>query len=110
MTDQTKVGLFVLDDSLVNRAGTCARWAAEFSAEHDVPLDWLLETDPAYSSRRTAFFELLKDTFGVPRTVAELHAQYRRRMPELTQSSPASWWCPGGTCRRRATSVIMVRG
>ncbi|MFC5144633.1 HAD family hydrolase [Streptomyces aureoversilis] len=81
----TQVGLFDLDDSLVDRAGTYRRWAAEFSRKHGVPLGWLLETDPAYSSRRVAFFELVKGTFDVPGTVDELHAQYRRRMPELVQ-------------------------
>ncbi|MFQ6199226.1 HAD family hydrolase [Streptomyces sp. NPDC000405] len=85
MTDVTKVGLFGIDCSLVDRAGTYARWAAEFSGEHGVPLGWLRETDPAYSSRRVAFFELLKDTFNVPGPVHELHAQYRRRMPQLIQ-------------------------
>ncbi|MEU3876631.1 MULTISPECIES: HAD family hydrolase [Streptomyces] len=83
-----KVGLFDLDDSLVDRAGTYARWASEFSREHRVPLGWLLETDPAYSSRRLAFFQLVKDTFDVPGTVDELHVQYRRRMPQLIQPDP----------------------
>ncbi|MFC4516388.1 HAD family hydrolase [Streptomyces ehimensis] len=85
MTDVTKVSLFDLDDSLVDRAGTCARRAAEFPGEHGVPLSWLRETDPAYSSRRLAFFQLVKDTFDVPGTVDELHVQYRRRMPQLIQ-------------------------
>ncbi|WP_160330252.1 HAD family hydrolase [Streptomyces roseifaciens] len=88
MADGTKVGLFDLDDSLVDRAGTYARWAAEFSREHGVPLDWLLETDLTYSSRRLAFFQLVKDTFDVPGTVDVLHAQYRRRMPQLIQPAP----------------------
>ncbi|MCC3773340.1 HAD family hydrolase [Streptomyces sp. UNOB3_S3] len=80
MTDVTKVGLFDLDDSLVDRAGTYARWATEFSRERGVPLGWPLETDPMYSSRRVAFFELMKDTFNMSGTVDELHAEYRRRM------------------------------
>ncbi|MBO0651275.1 HAD family hydrolase [Streptomyces triculaminicus] len=100
MTDQTRVGLFDLDDNLVDRAGTYARWAAEFSAEHDVPLGWLLRTDPAYSSRRIAFFELVKTTFDVPGTVAELYTQYRRRMPELIQPDPAV--CAGLAALRAA--------
>lgn len=88
MNEQTKVGLFDLDDSLVDRAGTYARWAAEFSEEHGVPLAWLLETEPADFSRRMAFFELLKKTFDVAAPVEELHARYRRRMPELIEPDP----------------------
>ncbi|GHF65074.1 dUMP phosphatase [Streptomyces mashuensis] len=82
------VGLFDLDDTLIRRRQVFERWAVEFSAEHQVPLEWLLKTDPAYSSRRTEFFELVKATFGVRPDVPELHAQYRRRMPELVEPDP----------------------
>ncbi|CAM5308369.1 HAD family hydrolase [Streptomyces abikoensis] len=82
------VVLFDLDDTLIRRWGTFKRWAAEFADEHRVPLAWLLKTDPAFSSRRAAFFELVKDTFGVEPTVPELHAQYRQRMPELVEPDP----------------------
>ncbi|MEU1355334.1 HAD-IA family hydrolase [Streptomyces cinnamoneus] len=82
------VVLFDLDDTLIRRWETFERWAAEFADEHCVPLEWLLKTDPAYSSRRAAFFDLVKDTFGVEPTVQELHAQYRRRMPELVEPDP----------------------
>ncbi|MEV4502584.1 HAD family hydrolase [Streptomyces klenkii] len=82
------VGLFDLDDTLIRRRRTFERWAAEFSTEHRVPLEWLLKTDPAYSSRRAEFFELVKATFGVRPSVPELHAQYRRRMPELVEPDP----------------------
>lgn len=64
MTEQRKVGLFDLDGSLVDRAGTYARWAAEFFGKPCVPLGWLLETAPAYSSRRIVFFDLLQKTLG----------------------------------------------
>ncbi|GAA2710273.1 MULTISPECIES: HAD family hydrolase [Streptomyces] len=79
------VGLSDLDDTLIRRGEAFERWAAEFAAAHRVPLEWLLRTDPAYSSRRVEFFELVKATFGVRPGVAELHAQYRRRMPELVE-------------------------
>ncbi|MEU1311030.1 HAD-IA family hydrolase [Streptomyces cinnamoneus] len=82
------VALFDLDDTLIPRHQLFAKWAAEFSADHGVPLEWLLKADPAYSSRRAAFFELVKATFGVKPTAAELHAQYRRRMPELVEPDP----------------------
>ncbi|MGK5543422.1 HAD family hydrolase [Streptomyces sp. URMC 127] len=82
------VGLFDLDDTLIRRRATFERWATEFSTEHQVPLEWLLKTDPAYSSRRVEFFELVKATFGVRPGVPELHAQYRRRMPELVEPDP----------------------
>ncbi|MER5780208.1 HAD family hydrolase [Streptomyces mobaraensis] len=82
------VGLFDLDDTLIRRQAAYERWAAEFSDKHRVPLEWLLETDPAYSSRRAEFFTLVKATFGVQPGVPELHAQYRRRLPELIEPDP----------------------
>ncbi|MFQ6198657.1 HAD family hydrolase [Streptomyces sp. NPDC000405] len=82
------VALFDLDDTLIPRRALFERWAAEFADEHQVPLGWLLETDPAYSSRRAEFFELVKDRFGVRQTVSELHQQYRRRMPDLAEPDP----------------------
>ncbi|GAA2720474.1 MULTISPECIES: HAD family hydrolase [Streptomyces] len=82
------VGLFDLDDTLIRRDEAFERWAAEFASAHRVPLEWLLKTDPAYSSRRMEFFELVKATFSVRSGVAELHAQYRRRMPELVEPDP----------------------
>ncbi|GHG80457.1 HAD family hydrolase [Streptomyces griseocarneus] len=82
------VALFDLDDTLIPRQKIFAKWAAEFSAEHGVPLEWLLKADPEYSSRRAEFFELAKTTFGVRPPVEELHAQYRRRMPELVEPDP----------------------
>ncbi|MEU1672990.1 hypothetical protein ABZ752_13265 [Streptomyces roseifaciens] len=80
--------LFDLDDTLIRRRDAFQQWAAEFSDEHQVPLEWLLKTDPGYSSRRADFFELVKSTFGVRPGVPELHAQYRRRMPELVEPDP----------------------
>ncbi|PSJ30570.1 hypothetical protein B7P34_00720 [Streptosporangium nondiastaticum] len=82
------VGLFDLDDTLVRRRETFGRWAAEFADDHGVPLEWLLKTDLAYSSRRVEFFELAKAAFGLKPPVSELHAQYRRRMPELVEPDP----------------------
>ncbi|MEV5238501.1 HAD family hydrolase [Streptomyces cinnamoneus] len=94
------VGLFDLDDTLIQRRTTFERWAAEFSTEHQVPLEWLLKTDPAYSSRRVEFFELVKASFGVRPGVPELHAQYRRRMPELVEPDPQV--CAMLACLREA--------
>ncbi|MFI0743227.1 hypothetical protein ACH4PU_34910 [Streptomyces sp. NPDC021100] len=88
MTDVTKAGLFDPDDSLVDRAGTYAWWAPEFSREHGVPLDRLLATDPAYSCRRPASFPFVRDTFDVPGTVDEPHVRYRRRMPRPIHPDP----------------------
>ncbi|WP_344027162.1 HAD family hydrolase [Streptomyces luteireticuli] len=79
------VALFDLDDTLIPRREIFVKWAAEFSAEHGVPLEWLLKADPEYSSRRAEFFELAKTTFGVQPPVADLHAQYRQRMPQLVE-------------------------
>ncbi|WP_367132244.1 MULTISPECIES: HAD family hydrolase [Streptomyces] len=82
------VALFDLDDTLIPRREMFAKWAAEFSAEYGVPLEWLLKADLEYASRRAEFFELVKSTFGLRPTVADLHAQYRRRMPELVEPDP----------------------
>ncbi|WP_116209326.1 HAD family hydrolase [Streptomyces olivoreticuli] len=83
-----RVALFDLDDTLIPRRELFAKWAAEFSTEHDVPLEWLLNADAEHASRRVEFFELVKTTFGVQLAVADLHSQYRRRMPELVEPDP----------------------
>ncbi|WP_414167223.1 HAD family hydrolase [Streptoverticillium reticulum] len=83
-----RVALFDLDDTLIPRRELFEKWAAEFSTEHDVPLEWLLNADIEHASRRVEFFELAKTTFGVRPPVEELHAQYRQRMPQLVEPDP----------------------
>ncbi|MEU5428452.1 HAD family hydrolase [Streptomyces sp. NPDC020799] len=82
------VALFDLDDTLIPRRAVFPKWAAEFSDQHSVPLHWLLENDPEYLSRRPAFFELAKTTFGLGPSAEAMHDQYVQRMPELVEPDP----------------------
>ncbi|WP_162890186.1 HAD family hydrolase [Streptomyces olivoreticuli] len=82
------VGLFDLDDTLLERRQVFPKWAGEFASEHGVPVEWLMRTDPAYVGRRPEFFEAVKTTFELRPSAADLHARYLDRMPELAEPDP----------------------
>ncbi|MEU3607971.1 HAD family hydrolase [Streptomyces sp. NPDC035033] len=81
--------LFDLDDTLTDRAAAFTAWAKEFSAAHALPEDWLHEADATHSGRRRAFFALAKARHGLPGTVEEHYAAFRRRTPRLVPYRPA---------------------
>ena len=75
-----------LDDTIVDRAGAFAQWAATFVEAWDLPngaLTWLLGHDRNGYRPRTEFFGAVRDRFRLPLTVEELIDAFYRDFPVL---------------------------
>lgn len=83
-----KAALFDLDSTLTDHAAAFARWAEEFSASTGIPLSALMRAETCHVGARHAFFAEVKNTFGLRRSIASLHADYRRRSAELVPYRP----------------------
>ncbi|MGW3974190.1 HAD family hydrolase [Streptomyces ardesiacus] len=83
-----KAALFDLDSTLTDHATAFARWADEFGASTGIPLSALMRAETLHGGARHAFFADLKSAFGLRRSVASLHADYRRRSAELVPYRP----------------------
>ncbi|MEU0022254.1 HAD family hydrolase [Streptomyces sp. NPDC048664] len=83
-----KAALFDLDSTLTDHATAFARWAEEFCASTGIPLSALMRAETLHGGARHAFFADLKSAFGLRRSIASLHADYRRRSAELVPYRP----------------------
>jgi HAD superfamily hydrolase (TIGR01509 family) len=83
-----KAALFDLDSTLTDHATAFARWAEEFSASTGIPLSALMRAETCHAGARHAFLAETKDNFGLRRSIASLHADYRRRSAELVPYRP----------------------
>ncbi|MFH9818331.1 HAD family hydrolase [Streptomyces sp. NPDC017230] len=83
-----KAALFDLDSTLTDHAAAFARWAEEFCASTGIPLSALMRAETFHGGARHAFFADLKSAFGLRRSIASLHADYRRRSAELVPHRP----------------------
>lgn len=78
-----KAVLFDLDSTLTDHDTAFARWGEQFADHYGVPMEWLVEADHRHRGQRHDFFADIKNSFGVPESIATLHAKYRRRTAEL---------------------------
>ncbi|AUG80284.1 hypothetical protein CFP65_5587 [Kitasatospora sp. MMS16-BH015] len=81
-----QLALFDLDNTLLDRDAAFARWLDEFAADRrldDSARAWLAAADRLHSGPMEGWFRLVRAEFGLAEPVAELWAQYRRRMPRL---------------------------
>jgi putative hydrolase of the HAD superfamily len=82
--DPTRLALFDLDNTLVDRSAAFRRWAVEFVAEHalaDDALEGLVTLDHDGLATREAVFSGARHAFGLTESIAELEAAYRRSYP-----------------------------
>jgi HAD superfamily hydrolase (TIGR01509 family) len=90
--DPTRLALFDLDNTLVDRTGAFRRWAVEFVTEHALPsdaLDWLMAADNDGLATRDEVFSGARRAFGLSESVDELEAAYRRSYPRQFAPDPA---------------------
>ncbi|MYT23669.1 HAD-IA family hydrolase [Streptomyces sp. SID7760] len=83
-----KAALFDLDSTLTDHAAAFARWAEEFGSSTGIPPSALMRAETCHAGARHAFFADIKSTFGLRRSIASLHADYRRRSAELVPYRP----------------------
>ncbi|MFK0119318.1 HAD family hydrolase [Streptomyces sp. NPDC090994] len=83
-----RAALFDLDSTLTDHATAFASWAEEFSASTGIPVSALMRAETCHAGARHAFFAELKNAFGLRRSIASLHADYRRRSAELVPYRP----------------------
>lgn len=103
------VALFDLDNTLFDRAAAFRRWAERFADQHglgDEGSRWFCATDDDGLAERAALFGAAKQHFGLPQTVAELVAAYRRDYPAYF--APAGPAIAALTSLRRAGWLIGV--
>ncbi|WP_078661783.1 MULTISPECIES: HAD family hydrolase [Streptomyces] len=83
-----KAALFDLYGTLTDHAAAFARWAEEFCASTGIPPSALMRAEPCHADARHTFFAEIKSTFKLRRSIAFLHADYRRRSAELVPYRP----------------------
>ncbi|GAA3711203.1 HAD family hydrolase [Streptomyces sp. NEAU-PBA10] len=88
MRKPRKAALFDLDSTLTDHAAAFARWAEEFCASTGIPVPELMRAETCHAGARHAFFAEIKGAFGLRRSIASLHADYRRRSTELVPYRP----------------------
>jgi HAD superfamily hydrolase (TIGR01549 family) len=75
-----------LDDTIVDRAGAFAQWAATFVEQRRLGADalpWMIEHDRSGFRPREEFFAGVRERFGVPLSVDELITDFYREFPSL---------------------------
>ncbi|MET7304456.1 HAD family hydrolase [Embleya sp. NPDC005575] len=80
--------LFDLDNTLIDRSATFARWSAEFAVERrlgDGAVRWLASVDGDGFVPRERFFAGVRSRFRLPESVEALCSTYRARMAELAR-------------------------
>ncbi|MFI6587827.1 HAD family hydrolase [Embleya sp. NPDC050493] len=80
--------LFDLDNTLIDRSATFARWSAEFADERrlgDGAAQWLASVDGDGFVPRERFFASVRSRFRLSESVEVLCSTYRARMPELAR-------------------------
>ncbi|MDQ4090800.1 MAG: HAD family hydrolase [Actinomycetota bacterium] len=75
-----------LDDTIVDRAGAFAEWAATFVEQWRLGADalpWMIEHDRSGFRLRDEFFAGVRERFGVPLSVGELITEFYTVFPPL---------------------------
>ncbi|MEV4096680.1 HAD family hydrolase [Streptosporangium saharense] len=91
MRHRAPLGLFDLDNTLIDLDAALHVWAEEFATERALTteaVDWLIALDRSDLPHRETFFGKVRERFGLPDPVEELWAAYRRRMPHLVHCRP----------------------
>ena len=99
-----------LDNTLADRAGAVAAWAAELCAEHDLPpgtADRLVQLDADGYGDRLRPFRELRTRFDLGRSEQDLQAHYRARAEALIQPLPGAERCLEDL-RRAGLAVAIV--
>ncbi|MFI6811872.1 HAD family hydrolase [Nonomuraea sp. NPDC050328] len=86
-----RLALFDLDNTLLDLDAAFAVWAEEFAAVFGLGPEaaaFRISLDRDGHPHREAFFGQVRVRFGLPDSVSELWAGYRRRMPHLVRVRP----------------------
>ncbi|MFI8943240.1 HAD family hydrolase [Streptomyces syringium] len=81
---QSRLILFDLDNTLVDRSEGLRDWAGDFARERALGVDaveWLIETDDDGLKPREQFFAEVRERFGIDDSAESLHGDYQRRYP-----------------------------
>ncbi|MFJ7054705.1 HAD family hydrolase [Streptomyces albidoflavus] len=115
-----RIALFDIDNTLTDKTQAFGLWAEEFAADHpEIEPTWLHVANRP-SITRVEFFTLLRARYGLERSVARLHADYRRRTAELVPHRPeviaaltdlkdAGWALGAVTNGERTTQMTKLR-
>ena len=97
-----KLALFDLDNTLLDRVGAVARWAADFTAGHHLPPDapdWLVAADGNGYVPRIEFFARVRTRYDLTEPVEDLIADYELDYPTHARNTPG---IPEGLAALRA--------
>jgi HAD superfamily hydrolase (TIGR01549 family) len=86
------LAIFDLDNTLIDRAASVRRWAAEFVERHRLDLDeaaWLIEADGDGFVPRPEFIGAMRERYGLDQSLPRLLADYRERIVSLIDLDPA---------------------
>ncbi|MGW8387116.1 HAD family hydrolase [Streptomyces albidoflavus] len=115
-----RIALFDIDNTLTDKTQAFSLWAEEVAANHpQIEPTWLHVANRP-SITRVEFFTLLRARYGLERSVARLHADYRRRTAELVPHRPeviaaltdlkdAGWALGAVTNGERTTQMTKLR-
>jgi putative hydrolase of the HAD superfamily len=79
-----RLALLDLDNTLIDRAESFARWSADFAVQRGLPAAeqaWLVETDGDGFVPRSQFFSRVRERYGLTDPVEHLWADYRATYP-----------------------------
>jgi HAD superfamily hydrolase (TIGR01549 family) len=86
------LAIFDLDNTLIDRAASVRRWAAEFVAQHRLdPAEeaWLIDADGDGFVPRPEFLGAVRERYGLDQPMPRLLADYRERIVALIDLDPA---------------------
>lgn len=102
-----------LDNTLNDRAGAVAEWAAAFSADRDLgpgAAEWILANDnDGYGDRRTVFVAV-RDRFGLDDGLDDLIDAYRNDVRERLREVPGARTCLADLRAAGHRVVIVTNG
>jgi putative hydrolase of the HAD superfamily len=85
------LALFDLDNTLVDRAASFARWAVDFAAARELSgaaASWLVSADGDGFVSRRDFFARVRARYGLADPVERLCAEYRSTYPAYVRARP----------------------
>lgn len=111
----TRLALFDLDDTLIDRASGFREWARAFVSDRglggDAEVSWLVETDDDWLVNRPEFLGRVRDRFELTETVEELLAGYRADYPRrLPHPAPETVAALGGLAESGWKLGIVTNG
>ncbi len=86
MSPMSRLALFDLDNTLIDRQAAFAAWAATFARRHDLGeqgVTWLMAADDDGFATRATVFDGARATFDLTASTDELIEDYRRDYPSF---------------------------